>query len=160
MEPPSNLTVAVLNNTGRRLKLQTIRRAVEIALARHGRETGLVNVLLTGDEEIRSLNERFRSVDEPTDVLSFPGDGFPNAPLGDIAISVEYAERQAAARRVTLGQELAYLAIHGALHLAGFDDGTEKNRAEMVGEMNEVALAAGLQPDLYWHSLLHSEATS
>ena len=158
MEPPSNTAVTVINNSGRRLKLQTIRQAVAIALARHGRDSGLVNVLLTGDEEIQSLNRRFRSVDEPTDVLSFPGDDFPNAPLGDIAISVEYAERQAAARHVSLAQELAYLSIHGALHLAGLNDETEPDRAAMVGEMNAVAIEAGLKPDLEWHSLLHAGA--
>ncbi len=158
MEPPSNPTVTVLNNTGRRLLLEPIRRAIKVALKRHGRETGLVNVLLTGDEEIQSLNKRFRSVDEPTDVLSFPGDGFPNAPLGDIAISVAYADRQAAARRVSLTQELAYLSIHGALHLVGMNDETEKERAAMVAEMNSVAIAAGFKPDTNWHSLLHGGA--
>lgn len=156
MEPPSNPSVSVLNNTGRRLRVEPIRRAVRLAMKRHGRETGVVNVLLTGDEEIQSLNKRFRSVDEPTDVLSFPGDGFPNAPLGDIAISVAYAERQAAARRVSLTQELAYLAIHGALHLVGLDDNLDEDRAAMVAEMNAVAAAAGLKPDLDWYSVLHS----
>src|SRR4051812_12019953 len=132
MEPPSKPTVKVINNSGRRLRLKHIRQAVSLALGKHGCDSGFVNVLLTGDDEIRSLNMRFRSVDEPTDVLSFPGDGFPNAPLADIAISVEYAERQAAARRVSVSQELAYLAIHGALHVAGFDDEREGDRAKMV----------------------------
>src|SRR5690242_8076161 len=120
MEPPSKTRVTILNESGRRLRLEPLRRAVRSALERHGRENALVNVLLTGDDEIRTLNEKFRNVDEPTDVLTFPAGDFPGAPLGDIAISVPYAERQAAARRVSIGQELGFLSIHGALHLVGF----------------------------------------
>ena len=114
-------------------------------------------MLLTDDAHIRDLNRQFRGVDESTDVLTFP-----SAPdgtyLGDIAISVPYAERQALARRVSLTQELAYLAIHGALHLAGFDDEEDADREKMVAEMNEVAKAAGLKPDEQWWSILHGEA--
>ena len=159
MEPPSSARVTVLNHSGRRLRIEPIRRAVRVALSRHGRETAAVNVLLTGDEEIRTLNKQFRSVDEATDVLSFPAGDFHRASLGDIAISVAYAERQAAARKVSLAQELAYLSIHGALHLVGFDDETETERAVMVEEMNVVAKESGLKPDLDWHSLLHQEAS-
>ncbi|MEA2554083.1 MAG: putative rRNA maturation factor [Fimbriimonadaceae bacterium] len=156
MEPPSKTQINVLNSSGNRVRLEPIRRAVGVALRRHGRETAAVNVLLTGDEEIRSLNRQFRNVDEATDVLSFPAGEFPNAPLGDIAISIEYARKQAQARGVSLGQELGYLAIHGALHLVGFDDETEADRARMVEEMNLVAMDAGLKPDHEWHSLLHA----
>jgi rRNA maturation RNase YbeY len=77
--------------------------------------------------------------------------------LGDVAIALPYAERQARARRVSLTQELGYLAIHGALHLVGFDDQTEAERTEMVQQMNIVAADAGLKPDENWASLLHGE---
>lgn len=160
MEPPSKTRVTILNQSGRRLRLEPLRQAVRCALERHGRESAVVNVLLTGDNEIRTLNEKFRNVDEPTDVLTFPAGDFPGAPLGDIAISVPYAEKQAAARRVAIGQELAYLSIHGALHLVGFDDETDADRAAMVAEMNEVAIAVGLKPDQEWYSILHGEQSS
>ena len=116
-------------------------------------------MLLTGDRQIRELNRTYRGVDETTDVLSFPSGDFPaddvERTLGDVAISVEYADRQAAARGVSLTQELAFLTIHGALHLVGLDDETEPERARVVREMNEVAVEAGLKPDLDWASLLH-----
>ena len=66
--------------------------------------------------------------------------------------------RVAAARGVSLEQELAYLAIHGALHLLGYDDETENDRVRMVDEMNRVALSVGLKPDTEWASILHAEA--
>lgn len=160
MEPPSNSRITILNESGTRVQLEPLRRAVATALARHGRENAVVNVLLTRDEEIRTLNERFRKLDEPTDVLTFPTGDFPGATLGDIAISVPFARKQADARKVSLGQELAYLSIHGALHLVGFDDESERDRKKMVAEMNSVAIAAGFKPDLEWHSLLHEEPPS
>ena len=119
-----------------------------------------VSLLLTTDDHIRELNRTYRGVDEATDVLSFPAGDFPNAPLGDVAIAVPYADRQAQTRGVPLEQELAYLAIHGVLHLIGFDDETDVDREGMMREMNRVAVAAGLPPDPEWSSVLHSEEES
>lgn len=85
-------------------------------------------VLLTGDEEIRELNLQFLGIDEPTDVLSFPDEaddwvnGLDEEPmLGDIAISVPTAGRQAAAIGHSLESEMAHLLVHGILHLCGYD---------------------------------------
>lgn len=112
-----------------------------------------MSILLTSDEEIADLNRRFRNLDEPTDVLTFPS-GSPLV-LGDVAISVPYAERQAQARGIPLENELVYLTIHGALHLLGFDDETEQDRRVMMSEMARTAEAMGLKADAEWHSLLH-----
>lgn len=120
-----------------------------------GIRDGEVCVLLTSDEEVRRLNRQFRRVDEPTDVLTFPS-GDPGS--GDIAIAVPYAQKQADARGVDLGQEIAYLAIHGALHLAGYDDEEEDDRRTMVRKMNEVARTVGLPEDHEWGSLFHGES--
>jgi probable rRNA maturation factor len=155
MEPPSSRNITVLNQSERKLRTAHLRRAASLALARHGLSDANVCVLLTDDQHIRELNARFRGMDEPTDVLTFPS-GLPD-PLGDIAISVEYAQRQAEARGVSLSQELGYLAIHGALHLAGLDDEEEAQRAHMVREMNAVAVEVGLKPDEAWASILHEE---
>jgi len=155
MEPPSTRFITVLNESRRRVRTRFLKHAVGVALSQHGHADAEVCVLLTSDDRVQELNRDFRTLDEPTDVLTFPsGEGAG----GDIAIAVAYAERQANVRGVTLEQELAYLAIHGALHLAGFDDECEADRAEMVSEMNRAAVAAGLPPDQDWASLLHQEA--
>ena len=83
---------------------------------------GQVTVLLTTDRAIRKLNQRFRGMDKPTDVLSFPA----AAPLagqvaGDLAISVPTATRQAHEQGHTLSIEVKVLMLHGLLHLAGYD---------------------------------------
>jgi rRNA maturation RNase YbeY len=158
MEPPSTGKITIVNESGRRIRTSPLIKAAQTALSRHGMD-GEVCILLTDDAALAELNRRFRSLDEPTDVLTFPAGNSSivgSEPLlGDIAISVDYAERQAAARGVSLSQELGYLAIHGALHLAGFDDETESDRAEMMTEMNRVAQASGLKADPEWASILH-----
>jgi probable rRNA maturation factor len=83
---------------------------------------GRVNVLLTTNNEMRSLNLRFRGKNTPTDVLSFS----PIAPLpvrfaGDIAISAEMAARNARNLGHSPAEEVKILALHGVMHLAGYD---------------------------------------
>src|SRR5687768_15203035 len=148
---------AFLNESGQRLRCSKLRHALTTALALHGRPAAGVSVLLTDDERIRELNRTYRAVDEATDVLSFPSGDFPTPTdfLGDIAISIPYAKRQALERRVSLEQEMCYLVIHGALHLIGFDDETDGDREKMMLEMNRVAVAAGLPADPEWSSLFH-----
>jgi rRNA maturation RNase YbeY len=132
-----------------------LKRAVSLALSQHGLAKARVCLLLTSDDRIRELNRNFRRIDAPTDVLTFPSGDFPPQSIGDVAISVPYAERQAAVRGVHLNQELGFLAIHGALHLCGLDDVTEVDRVHMIAEMNRAAVAAGLAPDDDWASILH-----
>lgn len=103
------------------------RRALAAFLARASeavRLSGRVSVLLTSDAEIRRLNRTFRHKDKATDVLSFPASETlpgqePSA--GDLAISVETAQRQADEAGHALFVELQVLLLHGVLHLARFD---------------------------------------
>lgn len=90
-------------------------------------ESGLT-VLVTSDDEVRTLNHQFLGIDEPTDVLSFPdesedfvegGDAEPY--LGDIAISLPMAMRQAEQVGHSLDAEMDHLLVHGILHLCGYD---------------------------------------
>lgn len=93
-------------------------------------------VVLVGDERMRALNRVFRGYDRATDVLSFPTGQirFPESEpyLGDVVISVETAGNQARRRRSTLHRELRVLALHGFLHLLGYDHETDS------GEMRRI----------------------
>lgn len=148
-------TTEVVNRSGRRAPLAIIQKGIYAVMAQHKGRRGVISILLTDDGEMSDLNDRFRGLREPTDVLTFPSN-FPGV-LGDIAISVPYADRQAKARGVSLNQEIGYLAIHGGLHLLGFNDETEEDRKVMVEQMNKAAIAAGLKPDHEWASLLHGD---
>lgn len=88
-----------------------------------------VSVLFCGDRRMRSLNRRYRRKDRPTDVLSFP-----SAPplLGDIAISVPYAGRQARRRREPVFREIDRLLVHGYLHLLGYDHETDRGEMDAL----------------------------
>jgi probable rRNA maturation factor len=87
-----------------------------------------LSILVCGDDEVREMNRMFLGVDEPTDVLSFPDEaddfivGQAQAPLlGDIAIALPTAQRQAAEIGHSLDAEVAHLLVHGILHLCGYD---------------------------------------
>lgn len=156
MEPPSPHRIQVVVESSHRPDDVPLRQGIIAALDAEGVPGAEVVVLLADDDRIQSLNREFRGIDEPTDVLTFPsGEGAD----GDLAIAVPYAARQAQKRGVPLDTELAYLAIHGALHLCGLDDATEDEADEMRRRMSRAAVAIGLPPDEAWGSLLHEEAT-
>lgn len=108
-------------------------------------------IVLSDDEEVHRLNREFRGVDKPTDVLSFAmmeGEGaeFVGNLLGDVVISLDTAEKQAASAlhrgRVegdapgswSLEDEVSFLAVHGALHLLGHDHAEPEEEEEMKAE--------------------------
>ena len=88
------------------------------------RVSGEVTLVLAGDGTLRRLNREYRRRDRPTDVLSFTGSGGREG-LGDIVISVKTAERNARGEGRRLAQELDILALHGFLHLLGYDHETD-----------------------------------
>ena len=103
-----------------------------------GDGTGL-GILITDDDEVRAMNLQFLGIDEPTDVLSFPDEaddfvqGMADEPLlGDIAIALPTAERQAASVGHSINAEIAHLLTHGILHLCGYDHvGSAEEEAKM-----------------------------
>jgi probable rRNA maturation factor len=104
-----------------------------------------VTVLVTSNAEIRRLNSRFRAKNSPTDVLSFPAAGFAGF-AGDIAISADLARRNARWFGHSVSEEVRILALHGILHLAGYDH--ETNHREMASQerrlRERLKLPAGL----------------
>jgi probable rRNA maturation factor len=109
-----------------------------------------LSLIITDDAEIHELNLQYRGKDRPTDVLSFPmiePTGFADdaTMLGDIVISLETAQQQADEADIPLSRELAFLFIHGFLHLLGFDhedhDGNDSAEAEEMYSLQEEILA-------------------
>lgn len=107
-----------------------------------------LSCLLTDDTQVQQLNRDFLGIDGPTDVLSFPaGEPMPGMPgyLGDIAVSVPYAARQAAAAGHGVADELQLLVIHGVLHLLGHDHDTPDAKAQMWAAQTAVLARLGLE---------------
>ncbi|MCL6487846.1 MAG: rRNA maturation RNase YbeY [Alicyclobacillus mali] len=128
-----------------------VERVLEAAAERIG-VRGEVSVLLVDDGAIHELNRTYRQVDRPTDVLSFPmNEGVALADpddvdpiLGDIVVSVDRARDQAGAYGHSLAREMAFLLVHGFLHLNGFDHEDEAGEREMFGLQEEILLGIGL----------------
>ena len=99
---------------------------------------GDMALALVGDTKMRALNRRFRGVDRPTDVLSFPAEaanGHAEAGrrwLGDVVIATGVARRQARARGCAVDVEYRRLALHGLLHLLGYDHTCDDGRMERL----------------------------
>ena len=130
-----------------------LRRAITEAAAIVPATGGELAVVLTDDAAIRLLNRDWRSKDAATNVLSFPAQQPRRTPaptrlLGDIVIAYETTEREARAEHKSFAHHLAHLAVHGFLHLAGYDHQADDEAAVM--ERLEILILAQLAiPDPY-----------
>lgn len=115
-DPDSPLRVTIVDARGRPFRVPGLASWLQRVAPRRAR--GEVTIAVVSDARIRTLNHTYRRRDRPTDVLSFPGEGLS---LGDIAIGRGVAARQARRAGHSFGTELRVLALHGLLHLIGYD---------------------------------------
>ncbi|AKX93350.1 rRNA maturation RNase YbeY [Neomoorella thermoacetica] len=137
--------------------LSTLNRVLQAAAAAEGvAGEAEVSLTLVDDAAIKELNRTYRGVDAPTDVLSFAlEEKGPDEPayadpggdklLGDIIISVPTAVRQAGEYGHSLARELAFLAVHGFLHLLGYDHDTAAGAADMEARQEAILAGVGLR---------------
>ena len=132
---------------------KNVRLAAEKTAELYGVPTAEVSITLTNNAYIHELNKKYRQIDRPTDVLSFAlnesdepavEDGPEINVLGDIIISVELAEEQAAEYGHSVRREMAFLTVHGMLHLLGYDHMEEADRLEMEAEQKYVMEQLGI----------------
>lgn len=102
-----------------------------------------VAIVIAGDAAIQELNHTFRGKNIPTNILSFPSDEADY--LGDIIISLDTIEREAAAQEKSLPHHLTHMVIHGILHLLGYDHENEDEAAQM--ESLEISILTNLGID-------------
>ena len=146
-------SVEVSNETEARLDLDRIREFAQAVLAREGDAGGLALAFV--DEPVMAeLNERYRSLAEPTDVLSFSSAGVDDEDwpepedleqepfLGDVVICPAVASRNAAGDGITLDLELRRLVIHGILHLMGYDHESDQGQMRAREEALYTAVAS------------------
>ena len=103
------------------------------------------------DETIHEINREYRGVDRPTDVISFPAEegeeilAPPDGFIGDIVISYPRAEEQSAEYGHSVRRELSFLAVHGTLHLLGYDHMKEEEAGEMFALQDEILDEMGIK---------------
>ncbi|MEI4800248.1 rRNA maturation RNase YbeY [Bacillus sp. NPDC077411] len=131
---------------------QLVEKAAEIESVEGGAE---LSITFVNNERIQEINREYRDKDQPTDVISFAmedmGEGemeivgveMPRM-LGDIIISIPRAKEQAEEYGHSFDRELGFLAVHGFLHLLGYDHMTEEEEKVMFGKQKEILDAFGL----------------
>lgn len=121
-----------------------VERALREALRREGVSSAELSVSFVTDSEISGLHGRYLGRDEPTDVLSFALHGDGEDPLGDIYVGYAQALRQAADAGAAPDEELTRLAVHGALHVLGYDHPTGPGRqaSEMFHKQEDIVRRA------------------
>lgn len=128
------LAVSVVDGRGRAVRAAGLRSW--LARVAPARARGAVTIVLASDGTVRRLNRRYRGVDAPTDVLSFPAgppiDGRRDPFLGDVVIARGVARRQARQAGHPEHAEWRVLALHGLLHLLGYDHETDDGRMARV----------------------------
>ncbi|NLY88275.1 MAG: rRNA maturation RNase YbeY [Firmicutes bacterium] len=147
----------IINNRQRQVKIEkeleeALVRLAERVLSAHGKDRAEAGVTLVGEKKIQQLNRDYRGIDAPTDVLSFPmqepGEiqtGEEPEILGDVVICVPRAAAQARDFGHSFRRELFYLAVHGLLHLLGFDHENETEKRKM--REKEEAFLSGVNGD-------------
>lgn len=152
MTDPHRVEIRVFEDTPlpAGVDLEQTSRCVRAAAANSSHRGQLaVNVYLCDAHTIRQLNNQYRNVDAPTDVLSFPQEScfefatpaeLPHE-LGDVFVCVPVAVEQASAFGHSIMRELTYLAVHGTLHLLGFDHEAESERQKMRAEEERLLVA-------------------
>ncbi len=123
-------------------ELELLKKAVHLVLEKNNRLDVDVTLIITDDKHIQQLNKDYRGISSPTDVLSFEQNFIdPETEtfyLGDIIISIEQAQKQAHQAQHSLLSECALLAIHGTLHLLGFDHTSVEEEKAMWEEQNNL----------------------
>jgi probable rRNA maturation factor len=138
VDPGSRIRVAVTDGRGRRASAPGL--AAWLAGLAPRSLPGEVTIALVSDARIRALNKQFRRKDAPTDVLSFEP--------GDIAIATGVARRQAKQAGHSYGTELKVLALHGLLHLIGYDHHRPADRGRMARVERRLRARGGLYEGL------------
>lgn len=116
---------------------QVVGHIVEV----EGIEADEVSILITNNAEVQGLNAEYRDIDAPTDVLSFPMD---DEYLGDIVISMDKVLEQAEEYGHSPQRELAFLTVHGMLHLLGYDHMEEEDQVRMRAREEEILNELGI----------------
>lgn len=136
--PPAPFVVEITFSRGAPLLDRArLRALLAFAASREGRG-GEVGLWVCTDDEIAQLHQQFMSMPGPTDVMSFPGD---DGYLGDIAVSFQTAALQAEEIGHGTAREIGYLALHGLLHLLGYDDVMPEDRQAMIARQDALFAA-------------------
>jgi probable rRNA maturation factor len=144
------ISIEFLEIAGDKATKTVLQKAAKIAL---GETAADLSIVVCNDNFIQNLNREYRNVNRPTDVLSFPSEEVDpedgSRYLGDIIISLPRATAQALEANHPIAEELSMLAIHGVLHLLGYDHQNEAEKKEMWQKQAAYLLTLGITMDKF-----------
>ena len=136
--------INITNDTKENINIEFLHGVVKYALEYENVDNGVVNIIIVDNEKIRTINLEYRNIDRETDVISFAledDDTFIKLPiriLGDIYISIDKARTQAIEYGHSLKRELAFLTVHGILHLLGYDHMIKSDEEIMFQKQEQI----------------------
>jgi rRNA maturation RNase YbeY len=125
-----------------------VRRHLRAARRLINSPLGDLHVILVNDKTMSRLHRQFMGIKGPTDVLTFPLDVDPKGrPLsGEVYVNVNHARRESKIRNIPLKNELLLYALHGMLHLSGYDDRTDRDFRRMHTKEDQILQKLGVGP--------------
>jgi probable rRNA maturation factor len=144
---PTRFTLSIQATVGKSY-VPFVRRSIRRAWKLVRRPPTELSVQFTDDRTMSRLHRRFMNVAGPTDVLTFPMDIAPDGRVisGEVVICVPQARRQAKKHEIPVERELLLYALHGLLHLSGFDDRTESDFRRMHALEDDILIQIGVGP--------------
>lgn len=142
--------IEIINETNEKIDIIDLNNVIEYALKHENVENAIMNVIIVDNEKIHKINKEYRGIDRPTDVISFALEDdktFVNTDfrvLGDIYISIDKVYEQADAYGHSFRRELSFLAVHGVLHLLGYDHMEKSDEKIMFGKQEEILNDLGI----------------
>ena len=104
-----------------------------------------INVILLNSEDMIKLNKKYRGIDSDTDVLSFSYNDEKMTTIGDIFVSHKKIIEQSTRYGHSVHRELAFLVVHGFLHILGYDHDSKENEVKMLSKQNEILIKIGME---------------
>ena len=143
--------VGIFNETNEEIKeLEQLKKVIDKAIEIEKINNVEFNIIIVDNERIHKINREYRHIDKPTDVISFAledDESFPGLEtrvLGDIYISLDKVYEQSEAYGHTFFRELAFLTVHGLLHLLGYDHMELEDEKEMFSRQELILNEAGI----------------
>lgn len=136
--------INITNETKENINIEFLNEVAEYALKSEGVSNAIVNIIIVDNNKIRTINRDYRNIDRETDVISFAledDDTFVKLPirvLGDIYISIDRSKVQAIEYGHSLKRELAFLTVHGILHLLGYDHMIKSDEEIMFQKQEQI----------------------
>lgn len=146
--------VQIFNQYGKDIKeLSIMEEFIEFCISKLNLKNVIFNVIIISNSDIHKINKEYRNIDKPTDVISFAleDDKIISNPiyrmLGDIYISYDMVLKQAEEYNHSTQREICFLAIHGLLHLLGYDHMNENDEKKMFGIQKELLDSYGIKKE-------------